>query len=76
MTPDELNDPSATWPRYVLGFHRVGEDEAECVLLHASPPDQESIEVVLIEGFRCLLSGQVIQIQRHQFRPTCEQSYL
>ncbi len=76
MTPDELNDPEAAWPQYTLGTLGASGCDVQCVLLHDSPPDQESINVVLLDDFICTLSGRVIEIQRHQFRPICENGYL
>lgn len=62
------------YPRYALGEYFEGEEIAGCVLLHDSPADQESISIVLLDDFRCLESGKVIDIQRHQFRFVCLQS--
>jgi hypothetical protein len=61
------------YEQYSFGMYRDGGEEVSCVLLHASPVDQEAVKVVLLESFRCLESGKVIEIQRHQFSCVCEQ---
>lgn len=64
------------YQQYSVGVFRDGDEESQCVLLHDSPPDQEAVKVVLMEGFRCLEEGKVIEIQRHQFICICEQGDL
>lgn len=51
------------------GTVTVGRDSAWAILTHDSPPDQESIELLLTEDFICLESGEVAEFQRHEFTP-------
>ena len=64
------------YKKHSVGLYREGGDENACFLLHDSPPDQESLRVVLLDCFRCCESGKVIKIQRHQFSCICEQADL
>ena len=50
-----------------VGIYDIDGERARVTVIHDSPPDQEAIEVVLLEDFRCLECGQIIEIQRHDF---------
>jgi hypothetical protein len=69
MMSVDIENPEMTYPKYTVGEYAWGGDSAECLLLHDSPPDQEDVEVALLDSFICTERGKVMRISRHQFKP-------
>ena len=59
-----IESADQTYPLHTVGDYSWGGDRAECVSLHESPPDQETMQVVLLDCFICTERGP-----RHQFKP-------
>jgi hypothetical protein len=68
--------PQGTFKRGVKGVvhsHHKADSEAgytaEVVLMEQSYPDEELVDVVLLEPYYCHEAGEVIQVSRHTFHP-------
>jgi hypothetical protein len=69
-----LNAESTMWPKGTVGqvlTHHPSDHgySSRARLTHDSPPDQESVEVELLEDFYCLSAGDVFETQRYLFVP-------
>ena len=51
------------------GIVKVPTDSASARLLHDSPPDQESVQVELLDCLVCLEAGEQTEVQRYEFTP-------